>query len=305
MGGCMNLMLRRRAMMSSGPKEQPNYLCFTALESGTFTLTINASVMSNILSYIEYSLDGKSWVRIDNVSNQAVTITTPTVSAGDNVYWRGSGQGTSNNINWFSNFSSSGKFDVSGNLLSLVLGKNCDTETYNVINCMFCKLFQNNVNLVNAKDLILPTKLANNIFNSTFSGCSSLITPPPLHSASLMQNCYNNMFRGAAFNVAPELNADVVPAYGYAYLFISCSNLTYIKCLATDISATSATGYWIYGIPNSASCIFVQHIDATWTKNNANGIPTKWTVIYYDPDIDKYYLDQQRQTECDDHGNPI
>ena len=52
-------------------------------------------------------------------------------------------------------------------------------------------------------------------------------------------------------------------------------------------------------------CIFVKHIDAIWTTTGNNGVPTSWTIIYYDPALDKYYTDQTKSQECDDHGNPI
>ena len=73
--------------------------------------------------------------------------------------------------------------------------------------------------------------------------------------------------------------------------------------LATDISASGSLTNWVYGLPSSG--IFVKHIDAQWTTTGSSGVPTNWTVIYYDPAVDKYYTDQTRATECDDHGNPI
>ena len=73
--------------------------------------------------------------------------------------------------------------------------------------------------------------------------------------------------------------------------------------LATDISANGCLGYWVSGVPSSG--IFVKNINATWTTTGNSGVPTNWKIIYYDPALDKYYLDQQRSQECDDHGNPI
>lgn len=75
--------------------------------------------------------------------------------------------------------------------------------------------------------------------------------------------------------------------------------------IATDISANNCLLNWVYGVPNNNSCIFVKNINATWTNTGDSAVPTRWKVIYYDPALDKYYLDQQRSQECDDHGNPI
>ena len=86
---------RRRLMIGAYPKEQPNYLCFTALESGTFTLTIYSSISTAYYTYAAYSInDTRSWVRLDNVIGQNVSITTPSVNAGDKVYWKGLGTRT-------------------------------------------------------------------------------------------------------------------------------------------------------------------------------------------------------------------
>ena len=67
----------------------PDYLCFTALEAGQFTLTIPAAVTATYLSYVEWSKDGSTWNHTDNTS-EAVTIDVQ-VASGDKVYWRGSG----------------------------------------------------------------------------------------------------------------------------------------------------------------------------------------------------------------------
>jgi hypothetical protein len=62
----------------------------------------------------------------------------------------------------------------------------------------------------------------------------------------------------------------------YANMFNGCTNLNYIKMLATDVDATAATSYWIKGI--SASGTFVKNKEATWA-NSKVGIPSGWTVI--------------------------
>ena len=73
--------------------------------------------------------------------------------------------------------------------------------------------------------------------------------------------------------------------------------------LATDISANACLNAWVTNVASSG--IFVKHINAQWDIVGANGVPENWTVIYYDPTDDKYYTDQTKVTECDDHGNPI
>ena len=98
------------------------YLTFEALESGTFTLTVPLSVDSTYMTSISYSLDnGETW-NTTTIDNTAQTITTPTINAGDKVLWKGVGKQMANSTlsGRYSPFSSTGNFNVSGNILSLL-----------------------------------------------------------------------------------------------------------------------------------------------------------------------------------------
>ena len=152
---------RRRLMAGAYPKEQPNYLCFTALESGTFTLTIASYVTVVSLSYIEYSIDeGVTWTHTDNVANSIVTITTPTIAEGGKVLWRGSGARMSQyngaNSSLCSIFSSTCNYKISGCVISLLLGKRAKEESLNISTFSFARLFYGDTHVVDISDLILP-----------------------------------------------------------------------------------------------------------------------------------------------------
>lgn len=55
-------------------------------------------------------------------------------------------------------------------------------------------------------------------------------------------------------------------------MFSDCTNLEYIKCLATDISANDCTLIWTAGVSNSG--IFIKNDNMnSWTTGN-NGIPS-------------------------------
>lgn len=428
----------RRRLLYAKPKEVPNYLCFTALESGTFTLTIGANLGTNLLSYVEYSLDGNTWVKTNNVNSTIITITTPTVNAGDKVYWRGSGTRNSpsreTNTNNKGIFSSTCKFDISGNIASYLFGKNYKNAT--LTQRAFVGLFMNCTNLVNAQDLetdpistnyddyaylfygctslltspdLSKIPINEYIFAGMFQGCTSLVSTSELPQTALMRNCYDRMYMGctaltvpspigakvfkqsscsqmyygcthltkaAAMTVddaensafwgmyqgctlltdaenitinsfsgtnicqnmfrqcsslvdkIPTINASSITNGCFTYMYYLCSNLTkahsfpaltllptcysfmyhstkvnYVKMYATDISATNCLTNWLYAVPNNSSCIFVKNINAQWTDTGWSAVPTNWTVIYYDPALDKYYLDQQRNEECDKYGN--
>lgn len=456
---------RRRLMMAAGEKELPDYLCFTALEDGTFTLTIGSAISTTVLSNISYSLDGSTWVTTNNVNNTEVTITTPTIQVGEKVYWKGNGKGTTDSQFRQSTFSSDGTFNIEGNILSLLFDSafgSYDTITQN--NCFFSlfrgskvvnadnlimplhrsnscyvRMFQGCTSLVSAKftleydssrtspyeymftgcssltdapiikntigeawrgmfygctslvniedinitsgtfvhrelfynckaltkmpvkyssgviigsmglydcfngcislvntndtlanltsvasgdntcndmfrncsSLVTPPKIPNistlskSVFQNMFNGCTSLTSAPALPWTTLAQSCYNGMFLGCtSLTTAPQLPATVLAQDCYLGMLRS-SGVTWIKMLATDISASNCLSNWTWGVGNTSDRVFVKHIDAQWTTTGVSGVPTNWTIIYYDPAVDKYYTDQTRATECDDHGNPL
>ena len=106
-----------------------DYLTFEALEDGTFTLNIGSSVINDDgpIRSVSYSIDnGKTWNTIDSIPKYVTTsITTPNVKSGDTVLWKGEAGAYANNvtnnaINLASYFSSTGNFNVKGNIMSLL-----------------------------------------------------------------------------------------------------------------------------------------------------------------------------------------
>lgn len=51
--------------------------------------------------------------------------------------------------------------------------------------------------------------------------------------------------------------------------------LNYIKCLATDISASNYTNSWVADVSSTGT--FVKATGVTW-PTGASGIPSGWTV---------------------------
>lgn len=429
----------RRRLMFAKAEEPVDYLKLTALESGTFTLSIGSSVTVANFEYVEYSIDdGATWTRTDNVASTTVTITTPTIAAGNSVLWRGSGErigstSTSNTAANNSIFSSTGQCNVSGDirtLLGLNKPNNLTISTY-----IYKYLFLNMSKLKDASELIMPSTTNTNCFygmfasctgltkppslpatdvagsayrmmfsactsltsvpalpaetlgtycyesmfnacsslvtaqttlpattlnsycysgmfydctsltsvpslpattlktycySEMFRGCTSLTTPPALTATTLANYCYEKMFYGctalttapalsettlknycysqmfygcSSLITAPTLPATTLTSYCYNYMFRNCTSLNYIKALFTTTPSSSYTNYWVMSV--AASGIFVKNINATWTDTGNAAVPTGWTVIYYDPSDEKYYTDQQKSQECDDHGNPI
>ena len=116
-------------------------------------------------------------------------------------------------------------------------------------------------------------------YYNMFAGCTSLTTAPELPATTLAEGCYNNMFSGCrSLTTAPELSATTLAQSCYTYMFFGCTNLNYIKCLATNISASQCTQGWVHGVASTGTFVKAASMALTsWTTGN-NGIPNGWTV---------------------------
>ena len=122
------------------------------------------------------------------------------------------------------------------------------------------------------------TTLADDCYLTMFYGCTSLTQAPELPATTLASLCYFGMFEGCtSLTTAPELPASTLAYACYESMFTNCTSLNYIKCLATDISASYCTSGWVEGVAPTGT--FVKNPSmSSWTEG-ANGIPTGWTVI--------------------------
>ena len=203
------------------------YLAFTALEDGTFSFIAEGTPTGSV----SYSLDnGTTWTSLNYGTS------TPTVSAGSKVLWKGNYRGE-----WVADygyFSSTGKFNVSGNIMSLMYGADfMDKTDLAGSRYCFCSLFYRCSNLIDASKLVLPaTTLVDYCYNGMFSGCKSLTAAPELPATTLASNCYYFMFSGcSSLTTAPELPATTLAQYCYYAMFTSCTSLT----TAPELPATT------------------------------------------------------------------
>ena len=84
-----------------------------------------------------------------------------------------------------------------------------------------------------------------------FYGCTSLTVAPVLPATTLAENCY-------------------------CCMFISCTNLSSVTCLATDISTSQCTLRWLEGV--AATGTFTKAAGMNDWPTGASGIPEGWTV---------------------------
>ena len=119
------------------------------------------------------------------------------------------------------------------------------------------------------------TTLANYCYDYMFRGCTSLTQAPKLPATTLTNSCYNYMFDlCTSLTQAPELPASTLIKYCYNGMFRSCKKLNYVKCLATNITATDCVEYWLENVAKPGD--FYTPASTDWTFG-ASGIPYGWT----------------------------
>lgn len=259
-----------------------DYLRFTALEDGTFTLTLKNYVM---LSTLSYSLDdGETWITPEFNRKKDQVITTPTVTAGNSVLWQGSGSATTagNAEGLAGKFSSTGRYNVSGYITSLLFGSSIRRPDL-ITGYSFAWLFSGNTKLIDASELKLPsTVLTGNCYRNMFSGCTSLIGAPELPAIKLAIGCYTSMFSGcSSLTTAPDLPATVLQSGCYNMMFSYCSKLNYVKAAFTTEPGAVYNTMWLQSVSKTGT--FVKNAEATWDVTGANGVPSGWTVETYIP----------------------
>ena len=251
------------------------YLTFEILTGGTI---LWKAATTSVTRTISYSVNNGEWTEITSTTN-GVEIN---VSAGDKVRFKGTNQAYGTAKDTVSTFSgSTAVFDAYGNAMSLIGGDNFSGLTSFTTDWAFHDLL-NTTNVVSAKNLILPaTTLTTYCYRAMFAHATSLAKAPELPATTLAQGCYWYMFQDCPITTAPDLNATTLVAECYGGMFNLCSNLNYIKCMATSGFGTSkCLEAWTNGVANRGT--FVKDADTAvvsgkWTRG-VNGIPTNWLV---------------------------
>ncbi len=122
------------------------------------------------------------------------------------------------------------------------------------------------------------TTVANSCYGYMFRGCTSLTTAPELPATTLANQCYYEMFYDCtSLTAAPQLPATTLANQCYRQMFYGCMSLNYIKCLATDISASRCLSKWVSYVASTGT--FVKSSSMTSFPEGASGIPSGWTVV--------------------------
>ena len=219
-------------------------------------------------SVLLFSRNGGSWTSIeyDEETGELIPLT---LRKGDVVRFKGNGYDfTTMYPIWFDSlgafrtawnygiYGDYGYYSVQGTPLSLWYGDDFKSKANEVLpESCFCELFANGVDKLirinNPKTFLPYTNLSVSCYDSMFVNCSRLLNAPVLPATTLVEDCYKAMYRG-------------------------CANLSYIKMLATDISAARCLQGWGRNI--STYGLFVQNPSADWEDRGDSGIPTDWQL---------------------------
>ena len=259
-----------------GNGEPKNYFTIESLEDE------NGIFLTYTDIKIDYSFDGNEWLsNFDNVF----------INKNDKIYFKCNTLGTPGlGVMPIGTFKSTGKINVKGNIMSLIHSDDFENKyDLTVSKRFFQELFYDNVNIVDASELLLPaTTLAESCYDSMFYGCTSLTSAPALPATTLANYCYNSMFYGCtSLTEAPVLPATTLADWCYYGMFNGCSELDKIAMLATDISAPNCLNEWVTDV--SYSGIFTKHQDMTSLPTGVSGIPSDWIVQDYESMDVAYY----------------
>ena len=277
-------------------------------------LTEKLSVTGSYELKIQYRKNGGEWKRLISVIPDAGEPPQPLaiiyVSVGDVIEFKGDYKTYYKPDYGYNYFCSNGaRVDVRGNIMSLINSTGFSTDTTIEEPYAFYSLFcDSSVNgkrlsIRDASGLLLPATnlttgcykfmfdncrsltaapklpaatLAPTCYMGMFSGCTSLTQAPELPATTLADGSYFQMFRGCSSLIkAPELPASTLAEWCYFQMFYNCSSLNYIKCLATDISASDSTTQWVENVAPSGT--FVGYGVANWTIG-VDGIPNSWLL---------------------------
>lgn len=171
--------------------------------------------------------------------------------------------------------------------------------TNTVAGC-YCGMFQGCTSLTSFSDLP-ATILAESCYHSMFYGCTRLTQAPDLQATTSANYCCAYMFQNC-INItrAPELLATTLTDYCYYEMFKGCRALNYVKCLATDISASDCVTDWLADVQPIGD--FYTPAATNWLRNES-GIPVGWTINEINPDPDPETFDPTIPFYIENIGN--
>ena len=245
--------------------------------SGTFSVTsFNGS--ATVFPNLQLKLNNGEWFSY-NFSVDGIT--SITINAGDKLFLRGNNpNGFSNSITNSFTINCTFNYNLSGYLTSLISTTDFNTIT-DIPNYCFFRLFDQQSNLLNAKDLITDNIINVNEsgFNGCFRNCSNLTTAPSFENVTTVGNygfdsCFYNC---TSLTTAPNFNnVTTVGSSGFKQCFKTCNRLQVIYTPNIITWDENTFVDWVDGVA-STGVLFKSATLEIPTGNN--GIPENWTTL--------------------------
>ena len=144
----------------------------------------------------------------------------------------------------------------------------------------YSEMFDDCTKLTKAPELP-ATILWEGCYGAMFRGCTSLTKAPQLPATMLEPECYENMFENCtSLTEAPSLPALTLAYHCYYEMFRGCTSLRYIKCMAINVSSSTASNccyMWTAGVSKNGTFVCAASMKEVW-PTGFNGIPEGWTV---------------------------
>lgn len=276
-------------------------LTFEIISGGTIVWKKGGSNAQSLTIFYKINDGGWESIAANDTAGTAIN-----VSAGDIVQFKGNNTSYCTTTYYVQacQFGGTATFYAYGNIMSLIYGDNFIGQNTLEENYTFVGLFRLMTGLTShiTHKLIMPTTtLTQSCYSNMFYGTNittapelpatnlatscyldmfshtPLISAPQLPATTLTQSCYNSMFSYCTnITTAPELPATTLVQNCYNYMFAHCSSLNYVKCLATDISASYCTTQWLDSV--AANGTFIKDSAMSSWTSGYNGIPSGWTV---------------------------
>ncbi len=178
-------------------------------------------------------------------------------------------------------FSRKNKFEVGGELMSLVDGDWSDSTK--IERQAFVAMFAESA-VADASNLKLPTELSDECFAYMFYKCESLQKAPELPATNLKDGCYAAMFSNCeslqkapelpatnlkvacyaamfsnckSLEKAPNLPAEKLESLSYIKMFSNCSSLNYINVLSKEVISEDVIYRWVDGVSTTGEFIAI------------------------------------------------
>ena len=239
--------------------------------------------------FVSYSYDKENWTSV-NVSTESTT--TIPMTSGQKVYMRNDRRMWNPNDTNFVSIYCTKTYNVGGDILSLV---DYTDSTVTLTDYCFQHLFvknpgysENNNNLINASDLIMPSSVSRYCFSNMFDHCRNLISAPSLPAMTLANSCYDNMFYYCtSLTTPPSLPAMTLANWCYNAMFYNCTSLA----TAPALQATTLANYCYESMFSGCTALTTAPaLPATTLYSNCYNSMFKWcsslnSVTIYANDI--------------------